>query len=175
MNDKPEEVLLLAPRSTIPPKDVSVTARDESEQENRDVQQVIQSLGLQVQLGQIPQKMEFKIGEVAQLLGIKTFVLRFWETEFDALRPTKSKNNQRVYRRRDVETALLIKTLLYDERYSIEGARAALRKVKQQLKQTEHVRKAVMGQEVAVQKLRTILNRIRNLRDRIGDEATAKT
>ena len=75
----------------------------------------------------IPGKMAFKIGEAAAMVGVKQYVLRYWETEFDQLRPRKSKNGQRVYSRRDVETAMMIKKLLYEDRFSIEGARAALK------------------------------------------------
>ncbi len=69
----------------------------------------------------------FKIGEAAQILEVKPHVLRFWETEFPMLTPEKSDNGQRVYRRADVELLLLIQSLLYDDRYSIDGARKKLR------------------------------------------------
>ncbi len=72
---------------------------------------------------EIPDKLYFKIGEVATLLDIKTHVLRYWETEFTALQPVKSRANQRLYRRKDVETALLIKDLLYRQGFTIAGAR----------------------------------------------------
>jgi len=72
---------------------------------------------------EIPDKLYFKIGEVATLLDIKTHVLRYWETEFTALQPVKSRTNQRLYRRKDVETALLIKDLLYRQGFTIAGAR----------------------------------------------------
>ena len=72
---------------------------------------------------EIPDKLFFKIGEVAQLLDVKTHVLRYWETEFSALQPVKSRSNQRLYRRKDVATALLIKDLLYRQGFTIAGAR----------------------------------------------------
>lgn len=75
---------------------------------------------------QIPEKLYFKIGEVAALLQLKTHVLRYWETEFSVLRPVKSRTNQRLYRRKDVETALLIKELLYRQGFTIAGARKKL-------------------------------------------------
>lgn len=74
----------------------------------------------------IPDKLFFKIGEVAALLQVKTHVLRYWETEFDSLKPVKSRTNQRLYRRQDVETALLIKDLLYRQGFTIAGARQQL-------------------------------------------------
>lgn len=75
---------------------------------------------------EIPDKLYYKIGEVAGLLEIKTHVLRYWETEFKALQPVKSRSNQRLYRRKDVETALLIKDLLYRQGFTIAGARKKL-------------------------------------------------
>jgi DNA-binding transcriptional MerR regulator len=75
----------------------------------------------------IPDKLYFRIGEVAQLCNLPTYVLRFWETEFPQLKPTKSSTGQRMYRQREVELALRIKTLLYDEGFTIVGARAQLK------------------------------------------------
>ena len=80
---------------------------------------------------QIPDKLYFKIGEVASLLEVKTHVLRYWETEFSALQPIKSRSNQRLYRRKDVETALLIKELLYRQGFTIAGARKKIQSDKQ--------------------------------------------
>jgi hypothetical protein len=81
---------------------------------------------LRADFEKIPDTMAFKIGDAADLVGVKTYVLRFWESEFEALRPKKSRNGQRVYSRRDLETAMMIRKLLYDDKFSIEGARAAL-------------------------------------------------
>ncbi len=75
----------------------------------------------------IPDKLYFRIGEVAQLCKLPTYVLRFWETEFPQLKPGKSSSGQRMYRRREVESALRIKQLLYHEGYTIAGARQQLR------------------------------------------------
>lgn len=72
---------------------------------------------------EIPNKLYFRIGEVAKLAGIKPYVLRFWESEFSTLGPKKSGTGHRLYRRKDVELVLEIKRLLYDKRYTIEGAR----------------------------------------------------
>ncbi|MFN0105695.1 MAG: MerR family transcriptional regulator [Bryobacteraceae bacterium] len=74
----------------------------------------------------IPSKLYFKIGEVARLTGVKPYVLRYWETEFTGLGPKKSGTNQRQYRRKDVELVLEIKRLLYEKRFTIEGARKHL-------------------------------------------------
>jgi DNA-binding transcriptional MerR regulator len=75
---------------------------------------------------EIPDKLYFRIGDVARLAGIKPYVLRFWETEFPVLGPKKSGTGHRLYRRKDVEMVLEIKRLLYEERFTIEGARKFL-------------------------------------------------
>ena len=75
---------------------------------------------------EIPDKLYFRIGEVAKLAGIKPYVLRFWESEFPSLGPKKSGTGHRLYRRKDVEQVLEIKQLLYERRYTIEGARKFL-------------------------------------------------
>ncbi len=74
----------------------------------------------------IPEKIYFKIGEVCELVGVQAHVLRYWETEFPMLSPQKNKSGQRSYRRRDVEIALRIKQLLYNEMFTIAGARKKL-------------------------------------------------
>ena len=78
----------------------------------------------------IPEKIYFEIGEVCDLVGVQAHVLRYWETEFPMLSPQKNRSGQRSYRRRDVEMALRIKQLLYNEMFTIAGARKKL--------QTEH-------------------------------------
>ena len=74
----------------------------------------------------IPEKIYFKIGEVCELVGVQAHVLRYWETEFPMLSPQKNKSGQRSYRRRDVEIALRVKQLLYNEMFTIAGARKKL-------------------------------------------------
>jgi DNA-binding transcriptional MerR regulator len=75
----------------------------------------------------IPEKDLFRIGEVSRLTSTKPFVLRFWETEFPMLQPVKSPKGHRLYRRQDIETVFVIKRLLYDEGFTIAGARRHLR------------------------------------------------
>src|SRR3954451_3473600 len=75
----------------------------------------------------IPDRLYFRIGEVRELLHLPAYVLRFWETEFPQLKPTKSSTGQRMYRRREVELGLRIRTLLYDEGFTIPGARERLK------------------------------------------------
>lgn len=74
----------------------------------------------------IPDRLYFKIGDVARICEVETYVLRFWETQFPQLRPNKSGTGQRLYRRRDVETALEIKRLVHQQGYTLVGARQAL-------------------------------------------------
>jgi DNA-binding transcriptional MerR regulator len=78
----------------------------------------------------IPDRMYFRIGDVAEIAGVQPYVLRFWEKEFEFLNPIKNAAGQRLYRRGDVETVLLIKRLLYMERYSIEGAKKRIKELR---------------------------------------------
>lgn len=125
---------------------------------------------LKKDLSIIPDKMAFKIGEVAELLDIKTYVLRYWETEFDALKPKKSNHNQRMYSRKDVETALFIKKLLYRDRFSIEGARKALRKMKTEVKHEVKKDKAILDSNAifteTVSDVKDLLRQIQTLKAR---------
>lgn len=75
---------------------------------------------------QIPNKLYFKIGEVSELTGIKPYVLRYWETEFNIVKPSKTRSNQRLYKRKEVELILEIKRLLYEEKFTIAGAKKVL-------------------------------------------------
>jgi len=75
---------------------------------------------------QIPDRLYFRIGEVSDLVGIEPYVLRFWETEFPSLSPKKSRTGHRLYRRKDVELLFEIRHLLYEKRFTIEGARQFL-------------------------------------------------
>jgi DNA-binding transcriptional MerR regulator len=75
----------------------------------------------------LPDKLYFKIGEVSSIIGVKPYVLRYWESEFSAVKPTKTKSKHRLYRQRDVEVLREIKRLLYEERLTIEGAKKRLK------------------------------------------------
>jgi len=77
----------------------------------------------------IPDKLYFKIGEVAEITGVKPYVLRYWESEFKMVSPSKSRSRQRLYRKSDVELIFSIKELLYEERYTINGARKKLKEM----------------------------------------------
>lgn len=114
---------------------------------------------------EIPNKLYFRIGEVARLAGIKPYVLRFWESEFNGLGPKKSGTGHRLYRRKDVELVLEIKRLLYEKRFTIEGARKVLQSkpkretVKPPRKQAE----LFSGTATLFQELRRELNEILKL------------
>ena len=75
----------------------------------------------------IPQKLYYRIGEVADIVGVKPHVLRYWESEFGLLSPRKNEGNQRFYTQKDLQKILMIKQLLYEERFTIAGARRRLR------------------------------------------------
>ena len=83
-------------------------------------------VAVQVDSPEIPDKLYFRIGEVSALLGVEPYVLRYWESEFPSLAPKKSGTGHRLYRRKDVELLLRIKHLLYEKRFTIEGARQSL-------------------------------------------------
>jgi len=76
--------------------------------------------------GSIPDKLYFKIGEVKKITGVETHVLRYWESEFKIIRPQRASSKQRLYRKSDVENILTIKKLLYEEGYTVPGARKLL-------------------------------------------------
>lgn len=78
---------------------------------------------------ELPDKLFFKIGDVARIVGVRTHVLRYWESEFPSLKPMKTRGAHRVYKRRDVELAMLIKRLVHDEGFTIPGARKRLREL----------------------------------------------
>ncbi|MGZ8474219.1 MAG: MerR family transcriptional regulator [Candidatus Deferrimicrobiaceae bacterium] len=108
---------------------------------------------------QIPDKFHFKIGEVSRILGVKPYVLRFWETEF-RITPAKNQSQHRVYKRQEVETLLEIKHLLYDERFTIEGARV---KLKERLKE----RQKQLKLDLAENPYRTTLRQVKKDLSRI--------
>jgi DNA-binding transcriptional MerR regulator len=78
-------------------------------------------------MASIPDKLYFRVGEASRLVGVPSSVLRFWETEFKRINPKRTPSGQRLYRRQDIELLLRIKHLLYDRRFTIEGARLALK------------------------------------------------
>ena len=117
---------------------------------------------------EIPDKLYFRIGEVARLCSVAPYVLRFWETEFTQLRPNKSGTGQRLYRRRDVEMALRVKRLLYDEGYTIAGARQAIQ-AETRSKRGSQSELPLPQQQQAVQQAEARLHKVRKeLREILG-------
>ncbi len=120
---------------------------------------------------EIPDKLYFRIGDVARLCAVEPYVLRFWESEFPQLKPNKSGTGQRLYRKRDVEMALRVKRLLYDEGYTIAGARqvvlAELRKSKSGQPELP------LDQRQAIERTETRLHKVRKeLREILGQLST---
>src|SRR6202789_2750673 len=110
---------------------------------------------------EIPDKLYFRIGEVARLCSVAPYVLRFWETEFTRLKPNKSGTGQRLYRRRDVEMALRVKRLLYDEGYTIAGARQAIQAETRSKRNGGQPELALPQQQQATQKAEARLHKVR--------------
>jgi DNA-binding transcriptional MerR regulator len=102
--------------------------------------------------GIIPNKLYFRIGEVARLIVVEPYVLRYWESEFPDIKPSKSKSGQRLYKRRDVEMLLKIKELLYGERYTINGAKKRLKDWgREEVKEAEPLEVKVPKQQLSKQ------------------------
>ena len=137
------------------------TAPVGTSEETPEVLEMIENFDLGEALASIPNKLFFRIGDVADILGVKTYVLRFWETEFPSVKPTKSKSGQRVYSKKDVETLMLVKHLLYVERFSIEGARKRIRELKKDHKEAKSGKPAPASTEVrsSLQTLRALSER----------------
>lgn len=121
----------------------------------------------------IPSKLFFKIGEVCELTDTQPYVLRYWESEFPALAPAKNNSGQRIYRRRDIETILRIKTLLYEEGFTIAGAKKKLEaEMKDTVKSAGSTPAAATppGEEVSrddsIQEIKADLHGILDLMDR---------
>lgn len=95
------------------------------------------------------EKLYYRIGDVAQLLGVKAYVLRYWESEFAFIHPQKSATGQRVYKKSDVESLFLIRHLLYIDRYSVEGARKRINELRKTGELKEYKKLALSGTVVA--------------------------
>lgn len=120
---------------------------------------------MRLQLENLPPKLNFKIGEVSSILDVKTHTLRYWEDEFSILSPKKFNNGQRIYFRKDMEILLLIKHLLYSQKYSIKGVRENLSYYYRELKKNRTVGEKKEEEGAAPEKLKRILERISATRD----------
>jgi DNA-binding transcriptional MerR regulator len=114
----------------------------------------------------LPDKLFFKIGEVAEIVGVRPHVLRYWESEMPALRPMKTRGSHRVYRRRDVELAMLVKRLLQDEGFTISGAKKKLRELNRDRVASEPDPQAAVDVSVRAS-LQVIREELRALQDQL--------
>ena len=108
---------------------------------------------------EIPDKTYFRIGEISKILGVEPYVIRYWETEFRTVRPIRTKSEQRLYRRKDLEALALIKKLLYEDRFTIAGAK---KKLQEPGREPEAERSP--GEEYR-EKLRSIKKELKAIRD----------
>src|SRR6186997_3563267 len=120
-------------------------------------------IALQQPNPEIPDKIYFKIGEVSEILGVEPYVLRYWETEFELLRPAKAPSKHRLYKKRDVELLLDIKRLLYTEGFTIEGARKKLKESKKEEKNQLKLPLAEQKYKSALIKVKKDLEALRKL------------
>ena len=111
----------------------------------------------------LPEKIYFKIGEVSEIIGVEPYVLRYWETEFDLLKPSKAPSKHRLYKKRDVELLLEIKRLLYTEGFTIEGARKKLKEAKKEEKNQLKLPLTEQKYKSALVKLKKELETLRRL------------
>jgi DNA-binding transcriptional MerR regulator len=111
----------------------------------------------------LPDKIYFKIGEVSEIVGVEPYVLRYWETEFDLLRPSKAPSRHRLYKKRDVELLLNIKRLLYSEGFTIEGARKKLKETKKEEKDQLKVPISDQKYKTALAKIKKDLQSLRKM------------
>lgn len=119
----------------------------------------------QIALGQftLPDKLYYKIGEVAKIVGVEPYVLRYWETEFPEISPIKSKSRQRLYKRQDVAVINEIRNLLYKNKYTIKGAKSKIKEIKREMRNPEalqgklDVTPAALLDDLCVDELKSIV------------------
>jgi DNA-binding transcriptional MerR regulator len=111
----------------------------------------------------LPEKIYFKIGEVSEIVGVEPYVLRYWETEFDLLKPSKAPSKHRLYKKRDVELLLEIKRLLYSDGFTIEGARKKLKEARKEEKDQLKLPLSEQKYRNALVKLKKDLESLRRL------------
>ena len=121
---------------------------------------------IESQINSLPEKLNFKIGEVGSIIGAPNHVLRYWEKEFSALKPDKFINNQRLYSKRDIKVLLLIKALLYDEKFSIEGLRKHLSSYIKQL--NNYSSKQLKPQTILKKKTHELLASLSKMREALN-------
>lgn len=168
MDDSTIDVVFAEPHLTITesvdPIELAVNESMTFDSENVSLPAALCDDLLLSEINSIPDKMGFKIGDVADLLGIKQYVLRYWESEFDLLKPRKASNNQRMYTKRDVENAFLIRKLLHRDRFSIEGARNALKELKAHVKKEKNYTAVVNRFETLQDKVSSLVSDIQKVK-----------
>jgi len=126
-----------------------------------------------------PEKLFYKIGEASEVAGVEPYVLRYWESEFPALQPRKTKSGQRIYTKKDLDLILFIRRLLYEERYTIDGVRRKLAGLTSEREQTDVPpvvqtaanmieKKEVLHHSDADQVLQMVKERLRNILNRLS-------
>ena len=114
----------------------------------------------------ISDKIYYRIGEVSEITGVKPYVLRYWESEFRLMAPQKSRSKQRLYRQKDIETILAIKRLLYEDRYTIAGARRRLREMGSQAR-AEMVEEMTRSEDARRPAESSVQDGLRRIRDEL--------
>ncbi len=137
----------------------------EQKAESRHLPNVLVDAQLMEEISSIPDRFGFKIGDVADLLDIKQYVLRYWEQEFELLKPKKASNNQRLYTKKDVENAFLIRKLLYRDKFSIEGARQALKDVKFAVKKEKDFNSVIQKIDFVQEQIKSFVDDIKRTKD----------
>ena len=125
------------------------------------IEKILQDIPVKIQ--KLPDKWNFKIGEVSDFLKVPAYVLRYWEKEFPSLKPEKFINKQRLYTKKDIQTLLLIKKLLYEEKFSIEGLRKHLPSYLKAIKSTKNHSTPITLKT----KLNSLLNSIKDIKELI--------
>ena len=126
---------------------------------------------VQSEFSLLPDKMNFKIGEAARLLGVKPHILRYWEEEFALLKPRKFVNNQRLYFKKDMELLILIKTLLYHHNLSVKGVRKHLSKYYHELSSSKKPQPSKSSNTFeAAQRIKELIEEIHEIKKSVQSE-----
>ena len=125
---------------------------------------------LQSRMENLPCKLNFKIGEVSSILGVKSHTLRYWEEEFSLLNPRKFHNGQRIYFKKDMELLFLIKHLLYKKKYSIKGVRENLSQYYKEIKTHSLPKQNQWQTESIADKLNSILEKISTTKELLNQK-----
>src|SRR3990172_11843086 len=106
-----------------------------------------------------PDKSYFRIGEVSKILGVAPYVIRYWESEFKSIRPIRAKSDQRLYRKKDVEELMTVRSLLYDQKFTISGAKKRLSEIESQSAAAKHEREVISAIKKGLQEIKDKLTK----------------